>query len=86
MAPHQIACRHDGEIAYEGCPCGAHVAVGDADGRHEPQGEPEHEHEAEEGEIHAPLRAVGELVPQREIEEHSEAELGHHHHRHYAET
>ncbi len=39
-----------------------------------------HEAEAEEREIHAPLRAVGQLVPQRKVEEDPEAQIGHHHH------
>ena len=85
MLPQEIAYHHDHEVGAECRPRRAHVASGDAYGSHKDDVKPGHDDEAQQRQVHAPARVVGEFVPQAQVEEHAEAQLGGHHHRYDAQ-
>ena len=85
-ATHEVGDEHHRKVGDEGGPCRTHISLRDADKGHEPEIERKHHHKAYEGEVHTPLSAVGEFIPEGEIEEYSEAEFGYHHYGHHLQS
>ncbi len=81
-APGRIARKHHHAVAGKGRIGAAHIA----DARHEQHVQRNRHSKPEQREPRAPHRAVGEFIPQRQVEEHAEAQLGEHHHRHHLQT
>ena len=79
FATEQVRHRHHGEVAAERRPRASHVA----EARHEGDVYGERYRQPEQRETRAPLGAVGELVPERQVVEDAEKEFARHDDRHH---